>query len=119
MPNVFEGTPDARQSADVAHPVSRFRPTYRALTDAEKLLHDELKIQGRRARSPVRQGQAGQVQRPRGHQPRAVYYVDRQGVDVVSAEADKLIKAGAVQAIAEQRHHPGSSYEDGRQGYVR
>ena len=43
MPNVFEGTPDARQSADVAHPVSRFRPTYRALTDAEKLLHDELK----------------------------------------------------------------------------
>ena len=43
MPNVYEGTPDARQSADVAHPVSPFRPTYRALTDAEKLLHDELK----------------------------------------------------------------------------
>ena len=43
MTNVYEGTPDARQSADVAHPVSRFRPTYRALTDAEMLLHGELK----------------------------------------------------------------------------
>lgn len=32
MPNVYKGTPDARQSADVAHPVSRFRPTYRAIT---------------------------------------------------------------------------------------
>ena len=43
MTNVFEGKPDARQSADVAHPVSRFRPTYRALTDDEKKLHDEIK----------------------------------------------------------------------------
>lgn len=43
MTNVFEGKPDARQSADVAHPVSRFRPTYRALTDDEKALHDEIK----------------------------------------------------------------------------
>lgn len=43
MTNVFEGKPDARQSADVKHPVSRFRPTYRALTDDEKKLHDELK----------------------------------------------------------------------------
>lgn len=43
MADVFEGKPDARQSADVAHPVSRFRPTYRALTDAEKALHDEIK----------------------------------------------------------------------------
>jgi hypothetical protein len=43
MADVFEDNADARQSADVAHPVSRFRPTYRALTDAEKALHDEIK----------------------------------------------------------------------------
>ncbi len=41
--NVFEGKPDARQSADVSHPVSRFRPTYRALTGDEKALHDAIK----------------------------------------------------------------------------
>jgi hypothetical protein len=43
MANVFEGTPDARQSDSTTTPVSRFRPTYRALTDAEKALHDDLK----------------------------------------------------------------------------
>lgn len=43
MTNVFEGAPDARQSSDTAHPVSRFRPTYRALTQDEKNLHDEIK----------------------------------------------------------------------------
>lgn len=43
MPNVFEGTPDARQSDSTTIPVSRFRPTYRALTAAEKALHDQLK----------------------------------------------------------------------------
>ncbi len=43
MSNVYEGTPDARQSASIDHPVSRFRPTYRALTDDEKALHDALK----------------------------------------------------------------------------
>lgn len=43
MTNVFEGKPDARQSDSVNHPVSRFRPTYRALTDEEKALHDDLK----------------------------------------------------------------------------
>ena len=43
MANVFEGKPDERQSADVNMPVSRFRPRYRALTDAEKALHDQLK----------------------------------------------------------------------------
>lgn len=41
--HVFEGQPDGRQSADVAMPVSRFRPRYRALTDVEKALHDEIK----------------------------------------------------------------------------
>jgi hypothetical protein len=43
MTNVYEGKPDARQSASTTHPVSRFRPTYRALTDDEKALHDDLK----------------------------------------------------------------------------
>jgi hypothetical protein len=43
MTNVYEGKPDTRQSADTAHVVSRFRPTYRALTDDEKALHDEIK----------------------------------------------------------------------------
>jgi hypothetical protein len=41
--HVYGGTPDARQSADVGMPVSRFRPRYRALTDDEKALHDEIK----------------------------------------------------------------------------
>lgn len=43
MANVYEGNPDARQSADVNMPTSRFRPRYRALTDAEKALHDAIK----------------------------------------------------------------------------
>lgn len=43
MTNVYEGKPDGRQSADVDHKVSRFRPTYRALTDDEKALHDAIK----------------------------------------------------------------------------
>lgn len=42
MNHVFEGKPDGRQ-ADTAIPVSRFRPKYRALTDDEKALHDDLK----------------------------------------------------------------------------
>ena len=42
MAHVFEGKPDGRQ-ADTAIPVSRFRPKYRALTDDEKALHDDLK----------------------------------------------------------------------------
>lgn len=43
MAHVYEGTPDARQSADVDMKVSRFRPKYRALTDDEKALHDAIK----------------------------------------------------------------------------
>ncbi len=39
--NVFEGKPDARQGGDIA--VSRFRPRYRALSPAEKDLHDDIK----------------------------------------------------------------------------
>lgn len=43
MAHVYEGTPDARQSENVAEPVTRFRPKYRALTDAEKAQHDAIK----------------------------------------------------------------------------
>lgn len=43
MTNVYEGKADARQSADVNMPTSRFRPRYRALTDEEKSLHDAIK----------------------------------------------------------------------------
>lgn len=43
MANVYEGPADARQSEDSSMAVSRFRPRYRALTDHEKQLHDELK----------------------------------------------------------------------------
>jgi hypothetical protein len=43
MTHVFEGQPDARQSDSVSEPVSRFRPRYRALTHAEKALHDAIK----------------------------------------------------------------------------
>ena len=42
MAHVYEGEPDARQSTE-AIAVTRFRPKYRALTDAEKALHDAIK----------------------------------------------------------------------------
>lgn len=42
MANVFEGATDGRQ-ADSVIPVSRFRPRYRALSDDEKALHDQIK----------------------------------------------------------------------------
>lgn len=41
--HVYGGAPDGRQGATVNLPVSRFRPRYRALTEDEKILHDELK----------------------------------------------------------------------------
>lgn len=43
MSNVYDGKPDERQSSDEQHKVSRFRPTYRALSDEEKQLHDDIK----------------------------------------------------------------------------
>lgn len=43
MSNVFDGPPDGRQSPDVDHAVSRFRPTYKALTPEQKALHDDIK----------------------------------------------------------------------------
>lgn len=42
MAHVYEGQPDARQSAERIA-VSRFRPKYRALSDDEKSLHDSIK----------------------------------------------------------------------------
>lgn len=42
MAHVYEGTPDSRQSAEDI-PVTRFRPKYRALTNDEKSLHDDIK----------------------------------------------------------------------------
>lgn len=43
MSNLYEGAPDARQSDDPAMPTSRFRPRYRALSEAELILHDHIK----------------------------------------------------------------------------
>lgn len=42
MAHVFEKEPDDRQ-ADEKIAVSRFRPRYRALSDEEKAVHDEIK----------------------------------------------------------------------------
>ena len=42
MAHIYEGQPDGRQ-AETAIAVSRFRPKYRALSDDEKALHDEIK----------------------------------------------------------------------------
>ncbi|MDE2458619.1 MAG: hypothetical protein KGL20_05220 [Rhodospirillales bacterium] len=44
MSHVYDGKPDGRQS-DARIPVSRFRPKYRALSDEEKALHDQIKDQ--------------------------------------------------------------------------
>jgi hypothetical protein len=41
--HVYEGEPDARQSADPKLPTSRFRPRYRALSVDERNLHDAIK----------------------------------------------------------------------------
>ncbi len=43
MANIYDGPTDGRQSNDPTLPVSRFRPRYRALTDDEKALNDEIK----------------------------------------------------------------------------
>jgi hypothetical protein len=43
MAHVYEGAPDARQSDSSTPSPSRFRPTYRALTDYEKAVHDDIK----------------------------------------------------------------------------
>lgn len=40
--NLYEGTPDARQGDETVKP-SRFRPVYRALSEDEVALHNEIK----------------------------------------------------------------------------
>lgn len=42
MSHVYEGQPDSRQ-AENDIPVSRFRPRYRALSEVEKSIHDDVK----------------------------------------------------------------------------
>ena len=39
--NVYEGKPDDRQAGDIKP--SRFRPQYRALSEEEKQIHDDIK----------------------------------------------------------------------------
>lgn len=41
MAHLYEGTPDDRQAGDIKP--SRFRSQYRALSDEEKALHDQIK----------------------------------------------------------------------------
>lgn len=41
--NVYSGVSDARQSSNLNETVSRFRPVYRALSQEEKQLHDNIK----------------------------------------------------------------------------
>ena len=43
MANVYKGTPDARQSTDIAMPTTRFSPKYRALTKDETTLYNQIK----------------------------------------------------------------------------
>jgi hypothetical protein len=43
MAHVYQGNPDGRQSSDPQMATTMFRPRYRALTDEEKALHDEIK----------------------------------------------------------------------------
>jgi hypothetical protein len=56
--HVYEGAPDGRQSAE-AITLSRFRPKYRALTDAEKALHDEIKSKATELEALFEQVKAG------------------------------------------------------------
>lgn len=58
MANVYEGKTDGRQ-ADTNIPVSRFRPRYRALSDAEKALHDEIKAKAEELEATFAKVKAG------------------------------------------------------------
>jgi len=58
MTNLYENQPDGRQ-ADGAIPVSRFRPRYRALTDAEKALHEQIKAKAEELEILFNQSRSG------------------------------------------------------------
>jgi hypothetical protein len=60
--HVFVGDPDARQSDRVDHKVSRFRPTYRALTPEQKALHDRIKELAAVLEDAIEQTPAGRYQ---------------------------------------------------------
>jgi hypothetical protein len=63
MAHVFEGQPDGRQMAEGStEPVSRFRMKYRALTDAEKALHDEIKAKAAELEALFEQVKKGRYQ---------------------------------------------------------
>lgn len=68
MTHLFEGTPDARQSADPAMPTSRFRPRYRALSEPEKVLHDQIKDAAARLEALIEQVPAARGDAP-NHNP--------------------------------------------------
>ncbi len=59
MSNVFEGKPDARQSDNVNYKISRFRPTYRTLTETEKSLHNAIKTKASELEDLFNQVKAG------------------------------------------------------------
>ena len=59
--HVYEGTPDARQSAEPIT-VSRFRPKYRPLSDAEKELHDQIKSKAAELEALFEQVKPGRYQ---------------------------------------------------------
>lgn len=60
--NVYAGKPDARQSDDPNMPTSRFRPRYRALSDEEKALHDEIKENAVKLEQSILKVKAGRYQ---------------------------------------------------------
>ena len=59
MSHVFSGEPDGRHSQEIDMPTSRFRPRYRALTDDEKALHDEIKAKAAELESLFERVKAG------------------------------------------------------------
>ena len=70
MSNVFEGPPDGRQSADVRAPT--FRPAYRAMSEAEFALHDQIKetaflLEGQFAEIEALRAKLGMAPQPRYH----------------------------------------------------
>jgi len=58
MADTFEGRADERQSAEHIA-VSRFRPRYRALSDDEKALHDEIKSKAAELESVIEKVKPG------------------------------------------------------------
>ena len=62
MAHVYDSKSDGRQSEDPGLQVSRFRPTYRQLTDEEKQLHDAIKSKAVELETLFDQVKAGRYQ---------------------------------------------------------